>query len=174
MPSFIEATEHSATPKRMTDRTFVLRFLAFYLWRNNISIDIDYNYQLEYKSNLDDFLGKTMAFINTYDSKSQFILELTHAFSHAMDTASTYIVKLGGFRLPSKDGKSKRRLNVAFFDSFSYLLAKTNLSGVQFNEIYNSLVNDVEYVNAISYSVDSTQQVNRRFEIIEQFINKYK
>ena len=174
MPSFIEATEHSATPKRMTDWTFVLRFLAFYLWRNNISIDIDFNYQLEYKSNLDDFLGKTMAFINTYDSKSQLILELTHAFSHAMDTASTYIVKLGGFRLPSKDGKSKRRLNVAFFDSFSYLLSKTNLSGVQFNEIYNSLVNDAEYVNAISYSVDSTQQVNRRFEIIEQFINKYK
>ena len=171
--SFKVATEHSATSKRMTDRTFVLRFIAFYLWRDRLSVDIDYNSPLEYKSNLDDFLGKTMAFINTLDAHSSLITDLTNAFTSAMDTASHYIVKLGGFRLPSKEGKSKRRLNVAFFDSFSYLLAKTNLSEYQFNEAYHELVNNNEYVNAISYSVDSTQQVNKRFDIIEKFIYKY-
>ena len=170
---FIEATEHAATAKRMVDRTYVLRFLAFYLWRENISKDMEYGIPLEYKSNLDDFLGKTMEFLNTYDIEDPLIVSLKNSFLSAMEVASRNIVKIGGFRLPAKEGNYRRRLNVAFFDSFSYLLAKTELTSSQFVEVYNGLINDNDYINAISYSVDSTQQVNKRFAIIEEYIKKY-
>jgi hypothetical protein len=66
LESFKSVTE-SISPSRMKDRYLILRFVAFYLWRNKITIDInskDKSY-LDYKSDLEDFLAKTMDFLNT-------------------------------------------------------------------------------------------------------------
>ena len=59
---FVEATEGSIPDNHMKDRYLVLRFTAFYLWQQHITIDPDTHEPLDYRSNVEDFLGKTMRF----------------------------------------------------------------------------------------------------------------
>ena len=39
-------------------------FKAFYLWQQHVTIDPDTDGPLDYRSNVEDFLGKTMRFLN--------------------------------------------------------------------------------------------------------------
>jgi Protein of unknown function DUF262 len=66
LDSFKDVTE-TISPSRMKDRYLILRFVAFYLWRKKITLDINNRNPLEYKSDLEDFLAKTMDYLNTKD-----------------------------------------------------------------------------------------------------------
>lgn len=68
--AFVEATEHSIPANHMKDRYLVLRFVAFYLWQQHVTIDPDTDGPLDYRSNVEDFLGKTMRFLNRLDRKT--------------------------------------------------------------------------------------------------------
>ncbi len=66
LDSFKNVTE-TISPSRMKDRYLILRFVAFYLWRKKITIDLNNRNTLDYKSDLEDFLAKTMDYLNTKD-----------------------------------------------------------------------------------------------------------
>lgn len=66
LDSFKNVTE-TISPSRMKDRYLILRFVAFYLWRKKITIDLNNRNPLDYKSDLEDFLAKTMDYLNTKD-----------------------------------------------------------------------------------------------------------
>lgn len=53
--AFVEATEHSIPANHMKDRYLVLRFVAFYLWQQHVTIDPDTDGPLDYRSNVEDF-----------------------------------------------------------------------------------------------------------------------
>ncbi|MBC5834311.1 DUF262 domain-containing protein [Flavobacterium sp. F372] len=83
LESFKNVTE-TISPSRMKDRYLILRFVAFYLWRKKITIDFNNRNPLDYKSDLEDFLAKTMDFLNSkefevkdLELKSEEILTLT-------------------------------------------------------------------------------------------------
>lgn len=171
---FVEATEHTIPDNHMKDRYMVLRFVAFYLWQEHITIDPDTNELLEYRSNLEDFLGKTMRFLNRLNPEDNVFKELDSRFTHAMEL-SMQLLSFGGFRLPSSPGK-KRPINMAFFESFSYLLSKLNGDGEYFynqiHEIYRQLMCNRAYLDTLTRSVDSGKQTVRRYEIINKLINE--
>lgn len=170
---FIEATENSIPDNHMKDRYLVLRFIAFYLWQNGVTKDVDTNELLAYKSNLEDFLGKTMRFLNRLDSEDYLFVELEGKFTSAMEVAAQ-LLPLGGFRLPSSPGK-KRPINMAFFESFSYLLASINGNAVEnskIQQIYTRLLNDEAYLNTLTHAVDSGVQTEKRYSIINECISK--
>lgn len=171
---FVEATEHTIPENHMKDRYLVLRFVAFYLWQEHITIDPDTNELLEYKSNLEDFLGKTMRFLNRLNSEYYVFKELDFRFTHAMEL-SMQLLSFGGFRLPSPPGK-KRPINMAFFESFSYLLSRLKGDGEYFynqiHEVYRQLICNKDYLDTLTRSVDSGKQTVRRYEIINNLINK--
>lgn len=175
MECYRTATEKSIPPTHMKDRYLILRFLAFYLYKEEkykklISAD-----NITYKSNIDDFLGKTMDFINKFTLDSDFIKDLTHVFTQSMKMASRVIVPIGGFRLPSEPGKNRRPINMAFFESFSYLLAKANNETDAFVvNAYYSLLNDDLYINAVTYSVDNSNQTDKRYNCIDKILNTVK
>lgn len=175
MECYRTATEKSIPPTHMKDRYLILRFLAFYLYKEEkykklISAD-----NITYKSNIDDFLGKTMDFINKFTLDSDFIKDLTHVFTQSMKMASRVIVPIGGFRLPSEPGKNRRPINMAFFESFSYLLAKANNETDAFVvNAYYSLLNDDIYINAVTYSVDNSNQTDKRYNCIDKILNTVK
>jgi hypothetical protein len=66
LDSFKNVTE-TISPSRMKDRYLILRFVAFYLWRKKITVDLNNKNTLDYKSDLEDFLAKTMDYLNKKD-----------------------------------------------------------------------------------------------------------
>lgn len=64
LENFKNVTE-TISSSRMKDRYLILRFVAFYLWRKKITIDLATKNTLDYKSDLEDFLAKTMLFLNS-------------------------------------------------------------------------------------------------------------
>ncbi|AZI55147.1 DUF262 domain-containing protein [Epilithonimonas vandammei] len=133
--------------QRMKDRYLILRTLSFYLWRKNISLDYESvnSTKIEYRSDLEDFLAKSMRFMNTkaFDisdlkensyskdelknlikSQDIFYTNLFENFNSAIENA----YKLFGddcFRLPT-DGKIRRPINMALFEVFVYFFIEVN------------------------------------------------
>ena len=81
--AFVEATEHSIPANHMKDRYLVLRFVAFYLWQQHVTIDPDTDGPLDYRSNVEDFLGKTMRFLNRLEPENGLFKELDTRFTRA-------------------------------------------------------------------------------------------
>lgn len=168
---FLKATEKSLPKKHMKDRYFVLRFIAFYLWQEQRSVDMETREKLEYKSNVEDFLGKTMRYLNTLSIDDFAIRDIKNMFRFVMKRSTEVILPLGGFRLPVEDGKQRRPLNMAFFESLSYLLSKTSdKSNAEIEGIYKELLQNKEYISTLTYSVDSTQQIQKRYQVIRKYI----
>lgn len=67
---FVEATEGSIPDNHMKDRYLVLRFTAFYLWQQHITIDPDTHEPLDYRSNVEDFWGKRCVFSISWSRKT--------------------------------------------------------------------------------------------------------
>lgn len=172
--AFVEATEHSIPANHMKDRYLVLRFVAFYLWQQHVTIDPDTDGPLDYRSNVEDFLGKTMRFLNRLEPENGLFKELDTRFTRAMEFAIR-LLPSGCFRLPSSPGK-KRPINMAFFESFSYLLSRLNGEGEQLHyqiqEVYMQLICDAAYLDSLTRSVDSGKQTEKRYKIINRLIHE--
>ena len=169
--SFKFATENAAKPTHMKDRYLVLRFVAFYLWNERLSLDVETGEPLEYKSNLEDFLGMTMRYLNSLDEYGQEMSRLKRVFEDVMEIAAAVVVPLGGFRLPPKHGGNKRPINMAFFESFGYLISRLEQKPRELIETaYSRLLNDGQYVHSLTNSVDSKVQLIKRYECINEMI----
>lgn len=153
---------------RMKDRYLVLRFIAFYLWRKGISKDIDSKVtsKIEYKSDLEDFLAKSMTFLNTLDFKvlikdinefeKQISIEkeddLFLNIRHSFDTSMSNIYNAfneNSFRLPKKDGGVRRPINMALFEVITYFFIELEKEfllnkDLIINEYYN-LINNADF-----------------------------
>lgn len=169
--NFKLATEKSITPRHMKDKYLILRFLAFYLWNEELSIDIETGEKLSYKSNMEDFLGKTMSFLNQHKLDDEVLTDLRMMFNTCMKYAKDYVVPLGGFRLPADPGKSKRPINMAFFESFCYLLScMNNVAENSVSDAYHCMMNNANYVKSLTYSIDSRNQTYIRYNEISKYI----
>lgn len=154
---------------RMKDRYLILRTLSFYLWKKNISVDYDSNSKskIEYRSDLEDFLAKSMKFLNKKNftivdlkdtsyskdeldalcDKDSFYDELFTSFNNAVQNA----YRLFGddcFRLP-KDGKIRRPINMALFEVFMYFFIEIEEYFPEHEKFivqeYNSLKNNSRF-----------------------------
>lgn len=114
---FQQATGYSINSKRMKDKYVVLRFLSFYMlhqkWLDKI----------EYKSDIDDFLAKTMKFINALSDEK--IAQLENLFITAM-TNSYEILGENGFRFTKTD--KLRPINMALFEVMAYFFSQVKLA----------------------------------------------
>ncbi len=177
--SFKKATSYISST-RMKDRYLVLRFVSFYLWKKNISIDIDSKEaaKIEYKSDLEDFLAKSMMFLNSmkfsvkeedfddliYDKNSQQFVtkkdktivinesdELYLKLLYSFDESMSNIFKVfkdNSFRLPKEDGGVRRPINMALFEIATYFFIELRN---EFNENKKMIVQ--EYYNLINNKV---------------------
>lgn len=164
--------------KRMKDRYMILRFLAFYLWKCGISIDPDTQEPMQYKSNLEDFLSKSMRFLNKLDIAELNQLNFEAMFKATMVTCYTVLGK-DCFRLPAKVGSASRRpLNMALFETISYYISQLSEYWDVKNSViiktYNDLLHDTSFVDALTKSVDSKRQIDKRFDIVTKAIDYVK
>lgn len=138
----------------MKDREAVLRYLAFAL----------FDYNSDYQGNLDEFLGKTMRYINR--ASDQEIIKIKNDFIRTMKYANDFFGK-NAFRLPTHI--SRGRVNIAIFETICVFFNKNNdnflvnsKKNIMRNYMY--LIKDKEYVSSVSSSTGSIKNVKTRFE----------
>ncbi len=163
--NFKKATDNSIPSKRMKDRYLILRFLSFYLWKQKLLKDVKTGELVEYRSDLEDFLGKSMLYMNN----DNIINQLENLFEITMENC-VELFGTGCFRLPREGGKRKP-INMALFETISYFCAilkdvaneKSNL----IKEQYKRLISDKGFILSLTYTVDSNVSVYARFDKIE-------
>lgn len=166
--NFKKATDYSINSIRMKDRYLILRFLAFYLWQKNLLTDVKTGEKVEYRSDLEDFLSKTMLFINSKDNHS-IVQQLPVLFEETMKKCFELFGK-NCFRLPKKDSQIRRPVNMALFETTSYFIAvlkdSPNIKTSIIKEKYQELLKDEAYIKSLTHTVDSNVSVYARFKII--------
>ncbi len=164
--SFQSATGNAISPTRMKDRYIILRFIAFYLWREKLLISKKAEL-IEYKSDIDEFLGATMDYINRSDDN--FIKELEQMFNKVMKIA----YKLGGediFRIPGNE--RKRPINMSLLESLGYLFSKIEIKDDIniYKKKIKELLDDNNYMIALTVRIDSSPSVKIRFDKIDNLL----
>ena len=163
---FKAATNRAISSSRMKDQYIILRFFAFYLWNKKILLDEKYEL-VQYKSDIDDFLGKTMEFLNRQEDV--FIQDLQKMFLSAM-CLSYNVLGEDGFRLPSSNER-RRPINMALFESITYLLVLCDgaESDVNVRLKYDELLQNQDFLDSLTArAVDSSTKVKSRFDFVER------
>jgi len=176
--SFKVATEYSVKPDRMKDKYLILRLIGFYLWRKNLLLSVKDKGapQVEYRSDLEDFLGKTMMYLNDQAGN-----EFCDKFPSLFDSAMKDCVEIFGpgcFRLPKIGDGPRRPISMALFETVSYLILELldlpNKDNLYIKNSLDKLLSDENFIKYTTYVVDSNISVNGRFLAVENIIREVK
>lgn len=162
-PEFIMATGGRVPTKRMQDRDFVSRFIAFYL----------IGYQ-NYQPGLDDFINTSMEMLEEEETK-----RLKEDFKKSMNLAFD-IFNNDAFRKRFDLTDGRKPLNKAYFEviavTFSKLneeeekLLRSNQNILKANLI--ELMNSTRYAKALSGGTGTKDSVNVRFSWFENVLKR--
>jgi len=167
--SFQKATGNGISPTRMKDRYIILRFIAFYLLREK-QLVTKKGELVEYKSDIDEFVGTTMDYINRLENSS--IEWLEQVFNKAMENA----YKVGGkdvFRIPGNE--RKRPINMPLLESLGYFFSKIDINKDthMYKQKINELLLDKEYITALTVRIDSSPSVKIRFDKVDSLLRGF-
>lgn len=176
---FKMATDNGIKENRMKDKYLILRAIAFYLWMNNMIVDRRGNL-IKYNGDIDDFLGKTMEYLNFVD------LNILKSIEHDFILSMMKIYEILGdnaFRLQNEN-KKRLPINMNVFEVVTYIMMQiskdnkiNNLAEISFiRNKYFKLIKNEEFLENIRNHRDSVKKVNDRFNIfarnfIEEIIN---
>lgn len=168
---FHKATDNSIAGKRMKDRYVILRFISFYIWRHNLYPSS--HERIEYKSGIDDFLGKHMELLNKLPE--DILKDLSMKFKKSM-TNALKVFGSESFRLPAEDSKMKRRpVNMALFESLSYLLSGIDVNDEishKLTEAFSEKLSDEVFYRSLTYVIDSNKAVATRFDAMDSIMDQ--
>ncbi|MDE0401473.1 MAG: DUF262 domain-containing protein [Candidatus Poribacteria bacterium] len=168
---FQTAVDGGVSPMRMTDRECVLRFLAFKL-----------RSPIEYKSrdDLDSFLNDRMQQINLLGIEDRSLLsKLRDDFKRAM-LAARRIFGNQAFRKYFPRERRRSQVSKALFEVWSVNLDKLSDKEIdqliarkrQLMQKWAKLMDDNEFMNAISYSTGDSRRVRYRFRKVSDIIQE--
>ncbi len=174
---FLTVTEKSVSDKRMKDKYIILRFIAFYLLKSenykNILLD-ERNNPIEYRSDIDDLLGKIMQFINRADES--LVSEIKEVFNQTMHNV-LHVFGAGCFRVSNYIDNNGKNLpvNMAWFESLAYLCSDDRVlsNKVRAKNMVQQLFKSNDFLNIIrAQAVDSTLNVTSRFNSMDEIMWK--
>ncbi|MFL0165712.1 DUF262 domain-containing protein [Candidatus Clostridium helianthi] len=164
---FKYATGKGVSSQRMKDKYIILRAVAFYLWNEGMLKD-ERGKLIEYKSDMEEFLGKVMQYLN--DTSDKQVEEIGDIFINIM-RRSFRILGQDAFRIPS-NYKKKRPISMTLFESiFYFLYLSKNIEDSYVKKIIDKLLKDGEFIKSLEHAIDSSSQIETRFNIIKK---KYK
>jgi len=163
LDEFVTVTGGRIPTKRMEDRDFVSRFIAFYLK----------DYTL-YQPGLDSFINTTMDMLESTDKTS-----LEGDFKSALNLARE-VFDNDAFRKRTNIEDSRRPLNKAYFEVVTVAFAKLNDSEKEMvrankellKENLITLMNNPRYSNSLSGGTGTKDSVNIRFSWFKQVLTK--
>ena len=166
---FLMATDESISPKRMADQECILRFLAFHIdpWEGYYSI-----------RSLDRHLGEAMRKINNMDESERD--RLSADFKKTMCAAYNILGKYA-FRKRYSQRDKLRPINRALFESWSVGLARRSDEEIEFlvnnrkkivRDFISCMNDNYDFEAAISASTGDPVKVRKRFQVVDDIINK--
>ncbi|MFJ3627532.1 DUF262 domain-containing protein [Streptomyces albidoflavus] len=168
-PEFIDATDGSISPDRMSDREMCLRFLAFTMTTPESYLAQDFDY----------FLRETMHRLNTLSQDE--IADLREKFSLGM-TASRAVFGPNAFRKQYTISTSRRTpVNKALFESQAVLLSRLSPHEIStlvthaddVNRKFQTLMDeDPTYFDSISSGTGDANKVNYRFQSLKEIFRE--
>lgn len=166
LESFKQATNYSVHSKRMQDRDFANRFVAFFIG----------GYK-DYGGELDAFLNDKMGELNRMSQEQ--LENIYQTFDETMKCCYT-IFEDDTFRKRYKKEDRKKPISKAVFDSLSVNIAWLNNNqrkwlmenSETFKDGLIELFNDPVFNASISTGTGQKYSVAKRFELIKQLIDK--
>lgn len=163
---FINATTSSLPKNTMRDRELINRFCAFHVLGPD-----------EYGGYMEDFLANTLIRMNKYQDESPFYEELHERFCRSMTNNN---IVFGNYAFRRHYNRTDRRsvINASLFDVFSVAFANITSNTAKqnkklFQEKFYNLMGDRNFVDAITYSTNSTSRIATRFRIINEEFKEY-
>jgi hypothetical protein len=165
--AFILTTMGGLNSKTMRDRECINRFAGFHL----------FGYE-KYDGRMEDFLNETLRRMNNSLNSDDYV-KLSVKFRNSME-ANMQIFGRHAFRKTLADPANswgRSVINVALFDVFSTLLAEIPADiikekAVAISSASATLIHLAEFNEAISRSTNSTRNVQIRFTLAEQMLQK--
>jgi len=166
--AFQTLTQKKVSPRRMEDREYATRFIAFQIF--------DYN---EYMSKMDVFL--TEAMMELYERDTNDRKELKTSFVSTCKRVHEALGEGALLRI-KKDGEWMKRPNKALFDTLTWNFnslserefGKIMKQQTHFQEGYEEfMMNDDKLYNAIADTTGTKTAVENRFERMNYFIKNF-
>ena len=154
-PLFIKATGKSLKTAAMRDREFVNRFCAFRL------LPIQ-----DYRGDMDEFLARGLKTMNKLSTED--LRQLSAKFRTTLKNNYT-VFGQHAFRKHTSSGHSRSILNASLWDVMSIVLSDYSESTVKANAVdlkaaFFSLMEDDEFITAITYGTNDPRKVAYRFK----------
>lgn len=162
---FKEATNNALSSKRMIDRDFVTRFVAFYT--------LGYN---SYKPDMDYFLNEFMEKLSKYSEKK--LNDISEVFKRTM-VVSKEIFSEYTFRKFTDFKSPKKPLNKSLFEAWSVIIACLTIEEQKFlienketvkAEFAKILKEDRAFESSITTGTSDKNKVIKRFQTIENLV----
>jgi hypothetical protein len=167
MADLDEFKQYHVNPKRMLDRDFVTRFVAFYIYGPE-----------KYKPDLDTFLNDSMAAIKglTVEEREQIIADFKKAAIAAGEIFGQH-----AFRKRYHMDDRKNPLNKALFETWTVTLAKLQNDELKkviarkekLNLLFiDAMNNDKDFEKAITSATGDIKKVSKRFRVIKDLMEE--
>lgn len=163
-PAFRSATGFSLNVKTMRDREAINRFCAFKL----LGIE-------SYRGDMDDFLARGLSALAglTDQGRETLYAEFEEAMSLALELFGDH-----AFRKSAISGPYATRsiINISLFEVWAVALSRPELEDYHDKEFLKRVIEDLlrneAFINAITYSTNSTTQVRTRFFWIDEAVSR--
>lgn len=172
--AFLSATGNSISPKHMKDRYIILRAICFNLYQKHALTDTE-GKVVEYRSDIEDFLGRGMEFLNHLSAKK--LEKLKTEFERTM----RHIYKVLGdnaFRIPAPYER-RRPISMTLFEALYYLFQEFETVDdakvrSRLTDAVDELLLDKDFLDSLQFSVDSKNHVDIRFQkVMEKYQEKF-
>ena len=157
---FKVAIDYGISFKRMKDREAILRYLAFKI----------FDYDSDYKGDMDDFLGETMKTINQMNDEE--IAALEKDFERVMKLTYEFFGPRN-FRLPTE--KSKGTINIAILESISHFFSTNpdhflKQHKAKIKENFDKLITNRDFIESVIRSTGEKRKVIIRFKLAHEIL----
>lgn len=160
---FREATGGSLDVGKMQDREMINRFCSFRL------LDLD-----SYRGDMDEWLANGLRVINAMSTEER--QTLSRRFRRSMRN-NLLVFGRQAFRKHSSQDQRRSVINASLFDVMSTSLARYPEARVEekaelLRQRFYALMDDQEFIRAITYSTNSSAQVRARFQITKTMFDE--
>ena len=160
---FLEVTGGSLSAKKMQDREFVNRFCSFTLFPSE-----------QYRGDMDAWLALSLKRMNDLDADA--LDDLHQRFQRALRNNRAVFGK-HAFRKHRQMDQPRSVINASLFDVMSTQLARIDEDLVSANVeklrlAFYQLMEDSQFIHAITYGPNTPKEVRKRFELGEQMFEE--